>query len=308
MKKYTLKEQIKDNFYLRWIQHQVKYVIPAKVLGDRRIIEKKYTERMGCRPDLDHPKRLNEKLQWLKLHDHRPFCTMCADKYRVREYLKKNFGEEYTVPIVFRTENWREVTYDNLPDYPCVVKANTGAGTWRIIRDKNEVNFKELRNKCRRWMHLNYYYRTQEWQYKNIKPCIIVEPLLTDSEGRIPNDVKLHYFNGKLAFVYYVIDREGEGFRTLFTPEWELLPFQWVSDVKYKKVDRPVTEPRPACLDKMIEFGNQIAKNFRYVRVDFYELEGRMYFSEITLYHGAGYNKFHPEEYEAKYARMLKLH
>ncbi len=92
MKKYTLKEQIKDNFYLRWIQHQIKYVIPAKVLGDRRIIEKKYLERMGYRPDLDHPKRLNEKLQWLKLHDRRPFCTMCADKYRVREYLKKNFG------------------------------------------------------------------------------------------------------------------------------------------------------------------------------------------------------------------------
>ena len=307
MQKYTLKEQIKDNFYLRWIQYQIKYVIPWRIKGDRRLIEEKYMHYLGYKPDLDNPKRLNEKLQWLKLHDRRPFCTMCVDKYRVREYLKKNFGEQYTVPVVFQTEDWRKITPGNLPDYPCVVKANTGSGTWRIIRDKNEVNFKELRNKCRRWMYLNQYYRTQEWQYKNVKPCIIVEKLLTDKDGKIPNDVKLHYFNGELAFVYCVIDREGENYRALFTRDWELLPFQWVSDAKYKKIDKPVTEPRPANLDKMIEFGDRIAKNFRYVRVDFYELDGRMYFSEITLQHGAGYNKFHPAEYEKTYAELLKL-
>ena len=307
MQKYSLKQQVKESFYVRWIEHQIKFGIPRRILGDRKMIERKFVRSQGYFPDLDHPKRLNEKLQWIKLHDHRPFCTMCADKYRVREYLKKNFGEQYTVPILFRTENWREVTYENLPDFPCVVKANTGAGTWRIIRDKNKVNFRELQNMCRRWMYLNQYDRTQEWQYKNIKPCIIVEKLLTDSRGKIPNDVKLHYFNGELAFVYYVIDREGEAYRALFTPEWELLPFQWVSDSKYKKIDRPVTEPRPAGLDKMIEFGNKIAKNFRYVRVDFYDLDGQVYFSEITLHHGAGYNKFHPAEYERRYAEMLKI-
>lgn len=296
-----------ENYYISWLKFLYHYKLRAILLGDRRRTERMYKRIFGKKPDLDHPKTMNEKICWLKLNDHKDIYTLLADKYRVREYYKEHFGEEYLVPLVWKTDRWQDVKKENMPDYPFVIKANTGAGTWRIIRDRNEVDYAELRNECRKWMHLNQYYRTQEWQYKNIKPCIIVEKLITDSQGRVPQDIKLHYFNGKLEFIYCVVDREGDAYRALFTPEWELLPFQWVSDKKYKKIDKPITEPRPVMLDKMIEIGNEMAKDFKYLRMDFYACEDKMYIGETTLYHGAGYNRFHPAEYDWICGERLKL-
>jgi hypothetical protein len=135
-----------------------------------------------------------------------------------------------------------------------------------------------------------------------------VEKLLLDKDGKIPVDYKLHYINGELQFIYCVVDREGDAYRAMFSPEWELLPFQWVSESKHKPLRTNVNEPKPVNLDKMIEFGNEIAKNFKYyVRVDYYEVDGRLYFGEITMHHGSGMNKFYPPEAEKEYADKMRL-
>lgn len=306
--KEDLKEWVKNSYWLYRLYFFVKYEIPSRIMGDKWVIKRDFKESMGFLPDIDHPKTINEKLQWLKLNDRHDFNTLAADKYRVRDFYREHFGDEYIVPILARFENWRDVKYDKLPDEPFIIKANTGTSTWQIVRDKRELNIKELRTNCRKWMNCNHYFASQEWQYKNIKPCIIVEKLLTDKQGKLPVDYKLHYINGQLQFIYCVTDREGDSYRAMFSPEWELLPFQWVSVKNHKPLRTDINEPRPKNLDKMIEFGNVIAQQFKYyVRVDFYEVDGHMYFSEITMHHGSGYNKFFPAEAEKQYADQLVI-
>lgn len=298
---------MRELYPLHWIRFALRYRLPLALLGEERLERIGFKRMLGYSPNLEHPTTLNEKMVWLKLHDHRDFCTMCADKYRVRSYIADHFGEEYLVPLVGRLESWRDVRREAFPDYPTIIKCNNGSGTWQFVRDPDAVDYVQLRQAAREWMNFNHYYVTREWQYKNVRPGLLIEKLLLTPDGKVPADIKLHFFNGKCAFVYKVVDREGDNYRAFFTPEWELLPFQFTSKGKYKKIDKPINEPRPQCLDKMIEIGEEIAKNFKYVRVDFYDMGERFYFSEITLLHGAGYNQFFPSEYGEQYAKLLEI-
>lgn len=294
-----ISKYILNCYFLYRIAFTLKYEIPSILLGDRKMIERKFRKRMGYVPDLDHPYYIAEKLQWTKLYDRQDFNTLAADKYRVRDYYWELGGESHLVPLIKKLDSWKDVTIANLPNEPYVIKANTGSGTLEIVRDPSKVNIKTLRTKCRIWLSCNRYYATQEWQYKNIKPCLIIEKLMTDSHGNLPIDYKLHFFNGKLQFIYCVFDREGEGYRAMFSPQWEYLPFQWVSVRNHMPIKTTVSMHKPVNHDKMIEYGNAIAKNFKYyVRVDFYEVEGLLYFGEITMHHGSGMNSFYPAEYE----------
>ena len=303
----NIKQLLKQSYSLRRLVFFLKNELPVILLGDEKIIKMKFKEKMGYIPDLRNPKSVNEKLQWLKLYDRKDFNTLAADKYKVREFYKENFGEEYVVPLLCKFDSWKDLTLDSLPDEPFIIKANTGTSTWRIVRDKKDVDIKQLKNQCRGWMHFNHYYASQEWQYKNIKPCLIVEKLLVDSEGKIPVDYKLHFFNGELQFIYCVADREGDAYRAMFSPKWELLPFQWVSTRNHQQIRTQIEEPKPINLEKMITFGSIIAKRFKYVRVDYYEIEGKLFFSEITMHHGSGMNKFYPPEAEHEYAEKLSV-
>lgn len=295
------------SYPIQWLAFTLRFRLPILVFGEERIEKRGFRLTLGYNPDFDHPTTLNEKMCWLKLHDHRDFCTMCADKYRVRDYIADHFGEEYLVPLVARLDSWKDVRREAFPDYPTIIKCNNGSGTWQFVRDPDAVDYNQLRKDCRIWMNFNHYYETREWQYKNVEPCLLIEKLLLTPEGKVPADIKLHFFNGECAFIYKVVDREGGNYRAFFTPDWELLPFQFTSKRKYKKIDKPIHEPRPQGLDKMIEIGTEIAKNFKYVRVDFYDMGERFYFSEITLYHGAGYNQFYPAEYGDQYAELLEI-
>lgn len=303
----TIYSKIKKSYPIRKFAFFLKYKLPVIILGDERIEIIHFKKILGYEPNLKKPFTLNEKMCWLKLHDHRKICTYVVDKYNVRKYFEEKFGSKYVVPLVNKLDSWKDVKKTMIPDYPVIIKCNNGSGTWQIIRDRDSVDYKELRQNCRKWMNFNHYYETQEWQYKNVKPCIIIEKLLLNNDGKLPEDIKLHYFNGKCELIYKVIDREGDNYRAFFTPEWELLPFQFTSKRKYKPINKEIKEPKPCLLDKMIEFGNEIAKHFNYVRVDFYDMGETFYFSEITLYHGAGHNRFYPEEFEQKYADSLKI-
>ena len=285
-----------------------RFYIPRCILReqwDEYEIKRKFKAVFGYEIDLDNPKTLNEKIQWLKLNDRKTFYSTCADKLAVRKYWKQ-FGEDSLIPLLFKTTNWREITYDNLPTVPCIVKSNTGCGYYEIIRDRNKVNIRELQKKCRKWMIGNYYYSSQEWQYKSIKPCIIIEKLLLNRDGHIPNDFKLHFINGELQFIYCSIDREGENYRSIYSPEWKRLNIEWVSKDSHrglvgKDIDCPKT------FHQMVKIGEIIAKNFKYVRVDFYDVDGKLYYGEITLHHGSGLDTFEPKSYDLFFGNKLKL-
>lgn len=308
-----IKQWIKKNDFLFFTLYKghffLKYVIPRYVMGekyDEKVIKKRFRQVFGRDLDLTHPQTLNEKIQWLKLYVHEDFHTICADKYRCREVWKQ-YGESGLVPLLYKTSDYKDIVLENIPDEPCIIKANTGSGTYHIIRDKKDIDMKALQRECRLWLAGNYYYVSQEWQYKNIQPCYIIEKLLLDSKGRIPNDYKFHFINGELQFIYCSIDREGENYRSIYSPEWERLDIEWVAKDSHKggKIGKDIDPPKN--LSQMIEIGRDIAKNFAYVRVDFYEVDGKMYYGEITLHHGSGFDTFEPKKYDFVFGEKLIL-
>lgn len=306
--KSEIKETMKQNYIIYSLYDALRYELPSRLLGSRWDVAetcRKFKRTFGREIDLEHPRTLNEKIQWLKLYDHSPFYTTLADKLAVREYWKR-FGEDGLIPLLYKSEDWHLITMDILPDFPCIVKCNTGCGSYQIIRDKSSVDMKELRNKCRLWMVGNYYSRSQEWQYKNVRPCILIERLLLDKNGRIPNDYKLHFINGELQFIYCSIDREGMNYRNIYTPDWQIMDMEWVEKKDHgKPVGDPIPEPKT--FPEMVRIGSEVAKGMRYVRVDFYDVDGKLYYGEITLHHGSGYDTFEPPEWDMFYGEKLIL-
>ncbi|MCD7956956.1 MAG: hypothetical protein LUG93_14655 [Lachnospiraceae bacterium] len=278
--------------------------------SDEHNIIREYKKVFGVSPNLVNPQTLNEKIQWLKLNDHRDINTLCADKFASREFWK-SYGEEHLVPLLFQTKDYRKVNSDNIREFPCIVKCNNGCGTWQIIRDENNVDWKKLQKRCKSWLSSSkfFYKLTAEWQYKNIDNCIIVEKLLTNEDGSIPNDYKFHCINGEIAFIYCSVARENGNYRVCYDNDWNKLPFIWVQKRKIGRSDlNAVDIAPPQNLKLMSKIATDIAKNWDYVRVDFYECRGKLYYGEITLHHGSGHDVFSPEDYDLKYGQMLHLH
>lgn len=278
-----------------------------RIPSQKKQISKHFKEVFGYELNLKSPRTLNEKLQWLKLNDHKELYTECADKYAVRHFISSLFGENFLIPLVFHTDNWKDITPDNIKVFPCIIKANHTSKDFVILKDANQVNWKELQQKARWWLHRDYYAESGEWQYKNIKRQIVVEKLLQTSQGKIPNDYKLHYMNGELQFVYVSVDREGCNSRNIYDENWNPLFFQWNGPDKNAKNRRGEEISAPPSFEQMKEYGKIISKYFKYVRVDYYDVDGRLYFGEITLHHGGGYDVFVPESYDEYYGNILQL-
>jgi len=303
--KKVIKNIIFSNDLLYRLFRLVRYNLPVYIKGDEYITKEKYKKVFGKELNLDNPQTLTEKIQWLKLNVHEDFHTVCADKYAARQIWEK-YGNDGLIPLLFMAYDWKDIKKENIPNEPCIVKCNSGSGEYQIIRDKNNVDYERLRSNCRRWLAENYYYNSQEWQYKNIEPCIIVEKLLQDKNGKIPNDYKLHCINGKVVFVYCSVDREGKNYRSIYTPTWERMDMEWVAPQDHKGYFGADIE-KPKTFSRMVEIAEDIAKKFAYVRVDFYDVDGKLYYGEITLHHGSGFDTFEPEKYDLQYGEMLDL-
>jgi hypothetical protein len=281
----------------RWIKYDR--------LSDEVFLKKRFLKLQGYKLDLKTPKSLNEKINWLKLNYSHPHETILADKYAVREYISKEIGEKYLIPLVFTTKNVKEINFKNFPDYPVIVKANHDSGSYLIIRDKAKVDWSNLRIDCRFWLSRNYYWIERERQYKQIQPRIIIEKLLITKDGKIPFDYKLHCINGKVEFIYVSIDREGDNKRNIYSRDWDPLLFTWANKNKNVHNLRGIEIHKPSNMDKMIELAEIIARDFPYVRIDFYDVDGKIYFAEVTQHHGGGFDKIKPIEWDYKYGTLL---
>jgi hypothetical protein len=276
-------------------------------LNDKVYIWKRFLNSHDYPMNWENPKSLNEKLQVLKWHYNKDLHALVSDKFAAREFIKERFGEEYLIPLVFDTTVPYKITEKIIPDYPVIVKANHDAGNNFIIRDKRTVDWKKLQTDCRWWLSWNYYYADREQQYKNIIRRIIVEKLLITKEGKIPNDYKLNFINGNLEFVYVSLDREGGNYRNIYDANWNPADFKWANKKKMPKTKRGPEIPPPPTWALMKEMGSEISKLFPYVRVDFYDVDGQLFFGEITLCHGGGFDKFEPQSVDFDLGKKLKF-
>ena len=270
------------------------------IVSDVSRINREFVRNFGHKPDLVNPKTFNEKMQWLKLNDRTPLHTKCADKFAVREYVKEKIGEKYLIPLVFHTKKLKDINPDNIPDYPVIIKANHDSSGGSIITDKRNTNWVVVRNKLYKSLHINYYTKYKEWQYKNIKPRIIVEKLLQHQDGSIPFDYKMHYFNGELVFIHVDLDRHTNHTRNLYDTDWNFLDIKWIYN-NGRQLDKPI------CFEEMKTVSKALAQDFCYTRVDLYTLNNKVYFGEITLHTGSGFEAFVPSEWDLKFGNMLKL-
>ena len=264
------------------------------------LLKKWYKKRTGRELNLENPKSFNEKIQWLKLYDNSPLKTKLADKYLVREWIKENLGEEYLIPLLGVYDSFDEIDFDKLPD-KFVLKANHGCAWNIIVKDKQKFDKKKAKKKFDKWMKRNYALKAGfEMQYKDIPPKIVAEAFIQDSKGEL-NDYKVLCFNGEPKFIWIDQGRFSNRTENIYDTEWNLQPFLLTYENSKEEV------PPPKNLETMIEFARKLSKDFALVRVDFYNVDGKIYFGEMTFTSASGVDVFKPAEYDLKLGEMLEL-
>jgi hypothetical protein len=238
------------------------------------------------------PRTFNQKLFYKMIYDRRPLLITFADKLEAREYVRAKIGGDILVELLAVADRPEEIKFEQLPQ-PFVLKANHGSGYVRIVRDKSREDESGLRRTCWQWLSLNYGESTGEWVYKSIPPKIMVESFLDAGNGEPPNDYKFFVFNGKVFMIQVDMDRFTGHRRDLFTTEWKRL------DVRYVHPSANRLIPKPACLETMLKMAECLGAEVDFVRVDLYEVGGRVFFGELTNFPENGGGRFQPREFDA---------
>ena len=250
--------------------------------------------------NLVNPKTFNEKIQWLKLYDSIPIKTVLSDKYLVRSWVKEKIGEQYLIPILGVYEKFEDINFNNLPNQ-FVIKCNHGSGYNIIVKDKNKLNFGVIREKIEKWMNENFSSFYQELNYRDIQPKILIEKYMDDSSGDL-RDYKINCFNGKPEFIWMDIDRHSKHKRNLYDLNWKQLPYKINSN--YEAFPSP---EKPKCLKQLINLASILSKGFSYVRVDFYIINEKIYFGEMTFYTSSGTEDIIPPSFDKRLSSLIKI-
>lgn len=272
-------------------------------LPDEEYLKRLFRVSMGKELNLEHPVTFNEKLQWLKLHDRRPEYTMMVDKYLVRNYIREQLGEEYLIPLLGVWDSPEEIDFAALPDQ-FVLKCNHNSGLGMCIcKDKSKLDIEKVKKELHRGLAQDYYLTGREWPYKNVKRRIIAEQYMIDRSTSELRDYKFMCFNGKVQCSFVCSDRflPGGLHVTFFDRDWNVMPFERHYPARKAGIQRPIN------YDKMIEFSERLSQNISFVRVDFYEVENKIYFGELTFYPGSGLEEFTPEEWDEILGSWLTL-
>ena len=271
-------------------------------LSDKKFIEYRFLSEMGYKLNLKSPQTFNEKLQWLKLYDRNPEYTKMVDKYEVREYIKEKIGEEYLIPLIGVYDKFDDIDFDKLSNQ-FVIKCNHDSGGLIICKDKNRLDIETARKKINRSLKTNYYYSGREWPYKNVKPKILIEKYMEDSNKSDLIDYKLFCFNGIPKIVLVCSERFSSSnmCETWFDMNWKLIDMTESGH----RVDSTISKPKQ--LKKMVELSKKLSKNIPFIRVDWYEIGDKLYFGELTFYPASGFEKFEPKEWNKKNGDMLSI-
>ncbi len=231
------------------------------------------------RLNLKHPRRYTEKLQYLRLfvYPYDPEVSRCADRIRVRNYLIENGLEKYLIPSLGYVEQFQQIDIGALPNQ-FVLKCNHACAFNQVVLDKATLNSRLLKHKFKKWLKTDYGKRTIERHYSNIIPKILIEEYLGEG-NTLPTEYKIHVFNGKAKNLYVVTGR-GEDIRyTNFYIDWT--PFDGSQFNGWRKADEPISKPRN--FDEMVALAEKLAAPFPFVRVDLYNINGKIFFNEMTF-------------------------
>ena len=271
-------------------------------LCPERFLKQMYLIKMGRELNLEHPTTYTEKLQWLKLYDHRPEYTTMVDKHDVKQYVAQCIGEQYVIPMLGVWESADDIDFDVLPE-KFVLKTTHESGALVICKDKNALDIKATRKKLNYFLKRRYYDCNREWPYKNVKPRIIAEVYMEDSTYKELRDYKFFTFGGEPK-VLYIAQGRGRGEPTVadfFDMDFKHLPFT----IDHDMAQTPPLQPK--CFEEMKRLAAILSQGTPQLRVDFYEVDGKVYFGEMTFFHCSGFEDFHPEEWNRIFGDWVVL-
>jgi len=278
--------------------------------------KQRFEKFLGYPLNLDNPKSFNEKIEYKKIFDRNPLLPITADKYRARQYIRDRIGWEadnHLIPLLYVTDNPETIPFDRLPD-EYIIKPNNAAGRWVTVEGieglkKYDINYtheeglnltnKEIINECKKWFETIHGAEWYEWAYGEIKPkLIIIEKLLREESGKIPDDYRFCMFDGKCKMIYITSPRLVTF--NYYDENWNVM------DIVRKGHTLAPTIKKPKAFDELIEFAEKLSKPFDFVRVDFYLVDGYIYFGEMTHYPGSGHAQF-PKDIDFKIGEYWKI-
>ena len=276
----------------------------SHVLPDKAYISLRYKTMLGTWPNFKEPKTFNEKLQWIKLYDRKTEYTMMVDKYEVKTYIADQIGEEYLIPTIGIWDSFEEIDFEKLPKR-FVLKCTHNSGGLVICQDKETLDIEEAKRKIQASLKENYYWHSREWPYKDVKPRIIAEKYMENEDGSNISDYKIQCFNGKADNILVCAERySATGVKyCYFDKDWNYLPYSNQKDVEEFALK---LEP-PKLLSEMLEIAEKLSKGIPALRVDLYEIQGKVYFGELTFFPGSGIDKTITPEADQIMGSKLKL-
>lgn len=269
---------------IRNLQKDIRYLLPKEYIHKRL-----YRLALNKELNLKQPKNLNEKIQYMNIYSYGEIQTKLTDKLLVRDYIKEN-GYGKLLPKLYHVYyNPKEIKKDELPE-KFVLKANNGCGNIFICTDKEKFDLENAKDVLKQAIKNNFAKENLEYHYKDIKPCIICEEYLEEKGRTNPIDYKIYCFNGKPECILICSDREKELRLDYYDTEWNYLEY---SLEKYRNQERL---KKPQNLSEMLKIAEKLSSGFKFVRVDLYNINGKIYFGELTFTPAAGTIYYNTQE------------
>lgn len=268
-----------------------------------KVVSRVFKKRMGYELNLDNPQTYSEKLQWMKLYYHNPLYTTLVDKYAVKHYVEERIGEEYLIPTIGVWDKFDDIDFEKLPRQ-FVLKCTHDSGGLVICKDKSKLDIAKARETINKCLKHNFYYTGFEWPYKDVKPRIIAEQYMEDTKTKELRDYKFFCFDGMVKYLFIATERQKEGEDVkfdFFDADFQHLPFRQGHE------NAAVLPEKPVQFELMKELATKLSVGMPHVRVDLYEVDGKVYFGEFTFFHHSGWTRFDPEEWDYTFGKEITL-
>ncbi|CAN5472017.1 ATP-grasp fold amidoligase family protein [soil metagenome] len=269
-------------------------------LSDKQYAKFRYWLELDRVPDIENPKRFTEKIQHIKLYQRTKLRKLAADRIRVRTYVTDKIGKVHLIPLIGNYQELTEQVWESLPS-KFVLKANHGCKMNKIVTDKSEESFSEIKSLTEKWQQTDYYKFGREWVYKDLPRTIVAEELLENADGGIPDDYKFFCFDGKVEMVQVDFDRFEDHKLNLYDRKFRLIPVNLI----YENLQE--TLPKPPQWNKAIELAEMLSSKFDFIRVDLFLVDQTIFFGELTNYPSNGFKPFKPDNFDEKLGKKWNL-
>jgi len=283
-----------------WLGGFLLRKISPLIKNDELFIKWEYFFGMKRFPDLEHPKTYNEKLNWMKLHHRRAEYTTMVDKAEVKAYVTGIIGEEHVIPTLGVWNTFDDVDFGSLPKQ-FVLKTTHDSGGVVIVKDKDSMDKKAAKRKLTKSLCHNFYLEHREYPYKDVKPRIIAEKYMVDESGTELKDYKFFCFNGEPKMLFVATDRPRDTHFDFFDIDFNHLPFEQGHPNTKKKIAKPEK------FENMVMLSRKLSQGLPQVRVDLYNINGQIYFGELTFFHFSGNVPFVPDEWDERIGSWWKI-